>query len=229
MCATSDTDNRRTLTTAEGVQLFGAYQDNDHLYMLMEWVPGGELFYYIDMHQSFDERTACFFTANVVLMMEYLHSHGVIYRDLKPENLMVDTNGYLKLADFGFAKRVGTTRTFTICGTPDYQAPEIIMRRGATKAVDYWAIGVLIFEMLVGDPPFMSATSDPWDTFRRAMTGRCHVPGHVSEAATDLIHKLLQVRCHPLLPHAHTHTCRASTPLPCNHTCPAASCAATCC
>lgn len=181
--------------TMSCVQLRGSFQDQNCLYMLMEWVPGGELFHYIDMYHSFDELTARFYAANVVLMMEFLHSKGIIYRDLKPENLVVDANGYLKLADFGFAKHIGNARAFTICGTPDYQAPEVIMRRGATKGVDHWAIGVLIFEMLVGEPPFMSATNDPWDTFRRAATGRCHVPSFVSEDATDLIYRLLQV-CH---------------------------------
>ena len=158
-----------------------------------------ELFHYIDQMQSFDEATARFYAANVLLTMAYLHNKGIIYRDLKPENLVLDANGYLKLADYGFAKHVGSSKTFTICGTPDYQAPEVIMRRGATKAVDYWAIGVLIFEMLVGEPPFMSKTNDPWDTFRRAMTGRCHVPSYVSEAAADLIYKLLQVCALPLV------------------------------
>ena len=162
--------------------------------MLMDWVPGGELFHYIDVYQSFDEKTARFFAGNVILAIEYLHTKGIVYRDLKPENLVLDANGYLKLTDYGFAKHVGPQRTFTICGTPDYQAPEVIMRRGATRAVDFWAIGVLIFEMLVGEPPFMSKTNDPWDTFRRAMTGRCHVPSYVSEAAADLIYKLLQAR-----------------------------------
>lgn len=176
------------------VQLHGAYQDQDCLYMLMDWVPGGELFHYIDVYQSFDEKTARFFAGNVILAIEYLHTKGIVYRDLKPENLVLDANGYLKLTDYGFAKHVGPQRTFTICGTPDYQAPEVIMRRGATRAVDFWAIGVLIFEMLVGEPPFMSKTNDPWDTFRRAMTGRCHVPSYVSEAAADLIYKLLQAR-----------------------------------
>jgi serine/threonine protein kinase len=175
------------------VQLRGAYQDQHCLYMLMEWVPGGELFHYIDLHHSFNEETARFYAANVLLALEFLHAKGIIYRDLKPENLVVDATGYLKLADFGFAKHVGSSRAFTICGTPDYQAPEVIMRRGATKAVDYWAVGVLMFEMLVGEPPFMSATNDPWDTFRRAITGRCHVPSFVSESATDLIYRLLQV------------------------------------
>lgn len=176
------------------IQLRGSYQDQNCLYMLMDWVPGGELFHYIDVHHSFDEATARFFAANVVLTLEHLHAKGIVYRDLKPENLVLEASGYLKLADFGFAKHIGSSKAFTICGTPDYQAPEVIMRRGATRCVDFWAIGVLIYEMLVGEPPFMSKSGDPWDTFRRAMTGRCHVPRHVSKAAADLIYKLLQVR-----------------------------------
>lgn len=102
--------------------------------------------------------------------------------------------GYVKLADFGFAKAIGASPTFTICGTPDYQAPEIIKRKGTTKAADYWALGVLIFEMLVGDPPFKSISGDPWDTFRRTLSGRFYIPMFVSELAQDLIYKLLNVR-----------------------------------
>jgi serine/threonine protein kinase len=148
------------------VQLKGAYQDKRSLYLLQEWVPGGELFHHLDLEGAFDEPKAMFFAANVLLALEFLHSKGIVYRDLKPENLLLDAQGYLKMADFGFAKYVGEDKTFTICGTPDYQAPEVIMRRGTNKAADYWALGVLIFEMLVGDPPFKSLTGDPWDTFR---------------------------------------------------------------
>lgn len=101
--------------------------------------------------------------------------------------------GYTKVADFGFAKYIGEDKTYTICGTPDYQAPEVIMRRGTTKAADYWALGVLIFELLVGDPPFKSLTGDPWDTFRRTLSGRFYVPNFISDQAADLIFKLLQV------------------------------------
>lgn len=97
------------------------------------------------------------------------------------------------MQDFGFAKKITGDKTFTICGTPDYQAPEVIMRRGTTKAADYWGLGVLIFEMLVGDPPFKSLTGDPWDTFRRTLSGRFYVPNFISDPAADLIYKLLQV------------------------------------
>lgn len=175
------------------VGLVKAYQDETSLYLLQEWVPGGELFHHLDLEGSFDEATAMFYAANVILALEFLHSKGIIYRDLKPENLLLDVHGYIKVADFGFAKRIGSETTFTICGTPDYQAPEVIMRRGTDKAADYWALGVLIFEMLVGDPPFKSMSGDPWDTFRRTLSGRFYVPNFISSDAADLIYKLLQV------------------------------------
>ncbi|PNW86201.1 hypothetical protein CHLRE_02g076900v5 [Chlamydomonas reinhardtii] len=175
------------------VRLCGAYQDKASLYLLQEWVPGGELFHHLDVEGAFDEPTAMFYAANVLLALEFLHAKGIVYRDLKPENLLLDTQGYIKMADFGFAKYIGGDKTYTICGTPDYQAPEVIMRRGTTKAADYWALGVLIFEMLVGDPPFKSLTGDPWDTFRRTLSGRFYVPNFISDQAADLIFKLLQV------------------------------------
>ncbi|KAG1669686.1 hypothetical protein FOA52_002070 [Chlamydomonas sp. UWO 241] len=175
------------------VQMVGAFQDEKALYMLMEWVPGGELFHHLDVAGAFGEAAAVFFAANVVLSLEFLHAKGIVHRDLKPENLLLDADGYLKLTDYGFAKYVGVDKTYTICGTPDYQAPEAIMRRGTTKAADYWALGVLIFEMLVGDPPFKSATGDPWDTFRRTLSGRFYIPQFVSDTAADIIFKLLQV------------------------------------
>lgn len=175
------------------VRLMAAYQDKASLYLLQEWVAGGELFHHLDIEGAFDEATAMFYAANVLLALEFLHDKGIVYRDLKPENLLIDTQGYIKMADFGFAKKIGTEKTYTICGTPDYQAPEVIMRRGTTKAADYWALGVLIFEMLVGDPPFKSLTGDPWDTFRRTLSGRFYVPQFISDQAADLIFKLLQV------------------------------------
>jgi cGMP-dependent protein kinase len=197
------------------VRLAGAYQDAAHLYLLQEWVPGGELFHHLDVEGSFSDAAARFYAANVVVALQRLHSRGIVYRDLKPENLLLDELGYVKMADFGFAKVLGTGggggggghgghgggssssslggRTFTICGTPDYQAPEVIMRRGTTVAADYWALGVLVFEMLVGDPPFKSVSADPWDTFRRALSGRFYVPHFISEGAADLIFRLLQV------------------------------------
>lgn len=105
---------------------------------------------------------ARFYAAEIVLVLEYLHEHqgGVAYRDLKPENLLLDEDGHIKLVDFGFAKRLGNNEddrpveTYTLCGTPEYLAPEVIRNKGHTTSVDWWALGILIYEFLTGYPPF---------------------------------------------------------------------------
>jgi protein kinase A len=107
---------------------------------------------------------ARFYAAEIVLVLEYLHEqqNGVAYRDLKPENLLLDGSGHIKLVDFGFAKRLGygngstdrAMETYTLCGTPEYLAPEVIHNKGHTTAVDWWALGILIYEFLTGYPPF---------------------------------------------------------------------------
>lgn len=107
------------------VRLVEKAQDDASLYLLQEFVPGGELFYLLDVAGALKENDVRFYVANVLLGLEYLHSKGIVYRDLKPENLLVAADGYVKLADFGFAKKVHGGKTYTICGTPDYQAPEV--------------------------------------------------------------------------------------------------------
>ena len=115
----------------------------------MEYVSGGELFTFIRNQGGLDANTARIYAAEIVLVIEYLHQRHIIHRDLKPENLLVDKRGHLKLTDFGFAKTV-TDKTWTMCGTPEYIAPEIIQGKGHDRAVDWWSLGILIFEMLVG-------------------------------------------------------------------------------
>jgi serine/threonine protein kinase len=122
------------------------------------------LFSYLRKFRRFDEKVARFYAAEIVLVLEYLHEHqdGIAYRDLKPENLLLDECGHIKLVDFGFAKRLGRgsgptgrpMETYTLCGTPEYLAPEVIHNKGHTTAVDWWALGILIYEFLTGYPPF---------------------------------------------------------------------------
>ena len=155
--------------------LVATYQDPDCLYMLMELVQGGELWSLIyektretnHMRKKgfggFDVPTSQFYLGCVTSAFDHIHGHGIAYRDLKPENLLVDAQGYLKVIDFGFAKQVPWTdpktgvyhdKSYTICGTPEYLCPEIIQSKGHDKAVDYWALGCLVFELLVGRTPF---------------------------------------------------------------------------
>lgn len=140
--------------------LLASFSDRESLYLLLDYVPGGELFSYLRKFRRFDEKMARFYAAEIVLVLEYLHEQqgGVAYRDLKPENLLLDEEGHIKLVDFGFAKRLGgrdgASETYTLCGTPEYLAPEVIHNKGHTTAVDWWALGILIYEFLTGYPPF---------------------------------------------------------------------------
>ena len=144
--------------------LLASFSDHEFLYLVLDYVPGGELFSYLRKLRRFDEETARFYAAEIVLVLEYLHEQqgGVAYRDMKPENLLLDEDGHIKLVDFGFAKRLGrgndgteaAVETYTLCGTPEYLAPEVIHNKGHTTAVDWWALGILIYEFLTGYPPF---------------------------------------------------------------------------
>ncbi|XP_060583592.1 cAMP-dependent protein kinase catalytic subunit PRKX-like isoform X1 [Ruditapes philippinarum] len=131
------------------VNMFWANHDDTFLYMLMEYVPGGEVFSYLRNYGRFSNTMANFYASEIVSALEYLHSRSIVYRDLKPENLLLDRDGHLKITDFGFAKKL-LDRTWTLCGTPEYLAPEIIQSKGYNKAVDWWALGILLFEMIVG-------------------------------------------------------------------------------
>lgn len=171
------------------VQLYSTYTTEDSLVMLMEYVPGGELFYYIRRSGRLDENIARFYAAELVCTIMHLHERNIVYRDLKPENILLDSAGHLKLADFGFAKRV-LHKTWTMCGTPDYLAPEIISGKGHDTAVDWWSLGVLIFEMLAGYPPFTD--KDMGTLFRKIQEPeKLVIPVEFSQEASDLVRRLL--------------------------------------
>ncbi|WVR00325.1 hypothetical protein IAU59_007468 [Kwoniella sp. CBS 9459] len=170
------------------VELYATYQDQLNVYMLLSYIPGGELFSHLRRAGRFSADVTRFYLASIVMAIEYLHSHDIIYRDLKPENLLLDRHGYLRIADFGFAKIV-EDRTFTLCGTPEYLAPEIVLSQGHGKAVDWWALGILAFEMLAGYPPFFD--DHPLGIYEKILRGDIAFPSHIDPYAKDLIRGLL--------------------------------------
>ncbi|CAH1794635.1 unnamed protein product [Owenia fusiformis] len=172
-------------------RLFKTYKDRKFVYMLMEVCLGGELWTILRDRGSFDDQTTRFYVACVVEAFQYLHNHGIIYRDLKPENLLLNNQGYVKLVDFGFAKKIGAGRkTWTFCGTPEYVAPEIILNKGHDHAADYWSLGILMFELLTGSPPFSGA--DPMKTYNIILKGIdvIEFPKRISRNAHTLIKRL---------------------------------------
>lgn len=170
------------------VNMLSVFQDDKRLCMLLEYVNGGELFSYLRKEGRLPNDHAAFYAGEIILAFQYLHNIHIVYRDLKPENLLIDTDGHLKITDFGFAKVV-EDRTWTLCGTPEYLAPEIIQSKGHGKAVDWWALGILIFEMLAGYPPFYD--ENPFGIYQKVLAGKIDFPRHFEVKAKDLIKRLL--------------------------------------
>jgi len=170
------------------VNLMGAFQDEKNLYLMMEYIIGGEFFSHLRKAGRFPNDTSKFYAAQITLVFEYLHGMQILYRDLKPENLLLTSEGNCKVTDFGFAKRV-EYRTWTLCGTPEYLAPEIILSKGHGKAVDWWALGILMYEMLAGYPPFYD--EDPLGIYQKILEGKIKFPWHFDRHSKDLIKKLL--------------------------------------
>ncbi|KAI0077186.1 kinase-like protein [Panus rudis PR-1116 ss-1] len=174
------------------INLWGTFQDSANLYMVMDFVPGGELFTLLRRSNRFPDPVAKFYAAEVALALNYLHSLDIIYRDLKPENILLNFDGHIKIADFGFAKYCNTT-VWTLCGTPDYLAPEIIGNARYNKSVDWYALGVLIFEMLSGLPPFHEPDISPVVLYEKIAQGpACIKWPSFNPNATDLILKFME-------------------------------------
>eukprot|EP00494_Astrolonche_serrata_P027951 UN28216 len=162
-----------------------SYKDKHHVYFLLELCQGGDLFARLRREQYFENDTARFYAACVIEAFDHMHRKNIIYRDLKPENLVLANNGYLKITDFGFAKHVPNGRTYTFCGTPDYLAPEIITGSGHHKGVDWWTLGILIYEMLTALPPFTS--DDPLETTRNILTKQVRFPNYFNKTHKTLL------------------------------------------
>eukprot|EP00033_Pygsuia_biforma_P001612 GCRY01001814.1.p1 GENE.GCRY01001814.1~~GCRY01001814.1.p1 ORF type:complete len:368 (-),score=36.94 GCRY01001814.1:608-1711(-) len=168
-----------------------AFQTGDKLYMVMDYINGGELFFHLKKEGRFSEERVRFYVAEITLALGHLHKNGIIYRDLKPENILLDNNGHVVLTDFGLSKDLqsmdGNTHTF--CGTPEYLAPEVLKATGHGKAVDWWSLGTLMYEMLVGLPPFYSQNVQTM--YRKILHDPLSFPPHVSPLAQSLLKGLL--------------------------------------
>ncbi|KAF4105530.1 hypothetical protein G5714_013192 [Onychostoma macrolepis] len=176
------------------VRLFRTFRDDKYVYMLLEVCLGGELWSVLRDMSCFDEPTARFCTGCVLEAFDYLHCKGIVYRDLKPENLLLDGEGYVKMTDFGFAKKIGLgKKTWTFCGTPEYVAPEVIMNKGHDFGADCWSLGILIFELLIGSPPFTG--SDPIRIYTMVLHGieKVDFPKRISKRPEDLIRRLCKL------------------------------------
>jgi serine/threonine protein kinase len=173
------------------VTLRFAFQTKQKLYFVLDYCPGGELFFHLGRAGRFSENRGRFYAAQIVLALEYLHSKGIVYRDLKPENVLLDSEGHIALTDFGLSKEgiQDNVSAHSFCGTPEYLAPEILTREGHGRAADWWSLGALLFEMLTGMPPFYSRNRDR--LFYKILKATLRIPKFFSPAAKDLMNGLL--------------------------------------
>ena len=168
-----------------------AFQDKQYLYLLTEFMQGGELFFHLFKDKRFNNEKAKFYTIEIILAIDFMHKKKMIYRDLKPENVLIDKTGHIKLTDFGLSKILSKEKekAYTICGTPQYLAPEILTGDGYDDSVDWWSLGCILYKMLVGGDPFRfpmdeSLNPEMYET-------KVLFPDYISEQAQDLIKKLL--------------------------------------
>ncbi|CAK4709626.1 unnamed protein product [Aphanomyces euteiches] len=186
------------------VKLHAAFQTIDHLHMVLEFCPGGELFFHLSKAGRFSESQTAFYAAEIFLALDHLHAHAIIYRDLKPENVLLDRDGHVRLADFGLSKENVSERKLaaTFCGSAEYISPEVLELADATcddsapvlggydKGVDLWALGCLIFELLTGLPPFYSGKCRT-ELYAKIKEGYVDFPPYLSADAKDVVSRLL--------------------------------------
>jgi len=173
-------------------KLYYAFQTKKSLYMITEFMAGGEMFHHLHDCGHFDENRTRFYIAELVLAIDHLHKHNILYRDLKPENILLDEIGHIKLTDFGLSKimnNIEKDKTYTVCGTPVYVAPEVLTGQGYDKLVDWWSLGVLLYEFLAGYSPYREAKNR---VDIKIYKKKLKQDPLISNTAFDLINKLCQ-------------------------------------
>ncbi|KAA0712877.1 Protein kinase C delta type [Triplophysa tibetana] len=172
--------------------LYSTFQSKEHLFFVMEYLNGGDLMFHIQEKGRFDLFRTTFYAAEIVCGLQFLHSKGIIYRDLKLDNVMLDGNGHIKIADFGMCKEnvFGENRATTFCGTPDYIAPEILLGQQYTFSVDWWSFGVLVYEMLIGQSPFHGDDED--ELFESIRMDTPHYPRWITTDTREMLEKLFE-------------------------------------
>ncbi|XP_078445029.1 serine/threonine-protein kinase AtPK2/AtPK19-like [Wolffia australiana] len=173
------------------VQLRYSFQTKYRLYLVLDFINGGHLFFQLYRHVMFSEDLARIYAAEIISAVSHLHANGIMHRDLKPENILLDADGHAMLTDFGLAKQFEeNTRSNSLCGTVEYMAPEIILGKGHDKAADWWSVGVLLFEMLTGKPPFCGGNREKIQ--QKIIKEKMKLPGYLSSDAHALLKGLLQ-------------------------------------
>ncbi|XP_051931530.1 protein kinase C delta type-like [Hippocampus zosterae] len=172
--------------------LYSTFQSKEHLFFVMEYLNGGDLMFHIQDKGNFSPTRATFYAAEIIVGLQFLHSKGIIYRDLKLDNVMLDKDGHIKIADFGMCKEnvFGDARASTFCGTPDYIAPEILLGQKYTFSVDWWSFGVLVYEMLIGQSPFQGDDED--ELFESIRSDTPQYPRWIPKEARKLLELLLE-------------------------------------
>lgn len=173
------------------VQLRYSFQTKYRLYLVLDFINGGHLFFQLYHQGLFREDLARIYTAEIISAVSHLHANGIMHRDLKPENILLDTDGHVLLTDFGLAKELEeNTRANSLCGTVEYMSPEIILGKGHDKAADWWSVGVLLFEMLTGKPPFIGGNREK--ILQKIIKDKLKLPAFLSSEAHSLLKALLQ-------------------------------------